>query len=194
MFGKREPERTELAPELKALEQQLAALALVPPRIDRDKLMFEAGRAAAQPGGLGYIAEPSGLGTKFWPAATYTMTAASLLLATMLVWQQHSMSIAQKGATSQAVVEQLVVHQPAAATLNAPRHEMTMTGWTAFRQPTSGYLGDRYIALTRGIGALEPRYPVAQGDRDSSSDVQRTQRDMLNELLPSTTHAAKPRS
>ena len=53
MFGKREPERTELTPELAALERQLAALAPAPPRIDRDELMFEAGGAAAVPADAG---------------------------------------------------------------------------------------------------------------------------------------------
>ena len=69
MFGKREPERTELTPELAALERQLSALAITPPRIDRDKLMFEAGRAAAsRPRWSINLAGPPWGGSRVWPA------------------------------------------------------------------------------------------------------------------------------
>ena len=44
MFDEHEPAEFELAPDLAALERQLPRLTPAAPRIDRDRLMFEAGR------------------------------------------------------------------------------------------------------------------------------------------------------
>src|SRR5688500_8952861 len=95
MFGKREPERTELTPELAALERQLSALSLSPPRIDRDKLMVQAGRAAAsRPRWSINLASPPWGRSRIWPASTAAMPAASVLLATMLVLHHDSAQVA----------------------------------------------------------------------------------------------------
>ena len=65
MFDEHEPAEPEITADLKALEQQLAQIAPMALRIDRDQLMFEAGRASvAQPRRLGYIADPSRVGAK----------------------------------------------------------------------------------------------------------------------------------
>ena len=68
--------------------------------------------------------------------------------------------------------------------------------WPAFQQPTSGYLGVRYIALTRGVGALEPSDSATTGGRDSSRRCTATNRNATcsNELLPSSQRAMNPRS
>lgn len=47
MFDEHEGKRRELSAELAALERQLASLTLAAPQIDRDRLMFAAGQAAA---------------------------------------------------------------------------------------------------------------------------------------------------
>ncbi len=94
MFDEREPAEPELTPDLQAIEGQLARLTPVAVRVDRDRLMFEAGKVAARPRWPGYIAEPSWLGERVWPAAAMLMTAASLLLAVSLVWQRHSFELA----------------------------------------------------------------------------------------------------
>jgi hypothetical protein len=205
MFDKREPERTELAADLAALEQQLAALTPTAPRIDRDKLMFAAGQAAVSrprwPGDVfsrpkwpGYIGGPCWAGSSFWPAATAMMTAATVLLATMLVWQRQSAQVAEREAKPQAALARVDDRPGDGAAGLAPRPEVLTAGWPAFQQPASGYLGIRYIALTRGVGALEPSVSGTTGGRDSSNGTPRTQRDMLNELLPSSQRAINPRS
>ncbi len=190
MFDKRESEEPELIPELTAIERQLARLAPAAPRINRDCLMFEAGKAAARPKWLGHIAEPSWLGRRLWPAATAVMTAASLLLATMLVRQNCSPSVAQVPTAKPQAAATPVVDRPHEVATNhsassAPRSEWTMTGWPALRQPTGGYLGIRYIALMRGVGALQSDFTGTETGADSTSDAPVTQRELLNKLLSS---------
>jgi len=197
-----EPSEQKLNPELEAIERQLARLTPAAPRVDRDRLMYEAGiAAAAQPRGLGYIAEPSGLGARrwLWPAATALMTAASLLLATMLVWQHRSYALAlQSQAESQRLAaaklpETTVV--PAIATGTVPNGPgtITNTGRSSFLQPKPGYLGIRYIALTHGVSAIETLGRTADSQRSSTPENEPTQRDLLRELLPAN-RANNPRS
>lgn len=189
MSNEREPERRELTPELAALEGRLAGLSPVAPRIDRDKLMFDSGRAAALPEASGYIAEPSRLGTRFWPAATAMMTAASVLLATMLVWQRDSARVAAPAAPQVAPV----AVQP--STDQAPaQSSFAWNTWQARRQPSTGYLGIRQAALTRGVNAIEPTVSAASSIHDRNDRVEPSQRRMLNELLPGTRIELMPRS
>ena len=48
MFDKHQQDERELAADLAAVEKQLAGLTPAVPRVDRDRLMFAAGRAAAE--------------------------------------------------------------------------------------------------------------------------------------------------
>jgi hypothetical protein len=48
MFNEKQPLGAELTPELAALQAQLARLQPAPLTLDRDRLMFAAGRAAAE--------------------------------------------------------------------------------------------------------------------------------------------------
>ncbi len=122
------------------------------------------------------------------------MTAATLLLAILLVRQRNAVQIAAKQDTSTIVATQIVAPPREAAARSAPRPEISTTGWLSIRPPKSGYLGVRYVALTQGVAALDSRSPAAGGDRDSSSDLQRTQRELLNELLPTSLRETNPRS
>ncbi|MFO0792159.1 MAG: hypothetical protein U0805_22100 [Pirellulales bacterium] len=196
-----EPAEPRLTPELEAIERQLARLTPAAPRVDRDRLMYDAG-VAAQPRGLGYLAEPSGLGVKrwLWPAATALMTAASLLLATMLVWQRHSYELALHQAS--AASEQLAAAKtpevpaiPAIASSEQPLPAATIhnAAWSSYLRPQPGYLGVRDIALKRGVSALETRNLAAAAHHDTTTDDEPTQRDLLHELLP-TDRALRPRS
>jgi len=210
MFDEHEPAEFNIAADLSAVERQLARLTPAAPRIDRDRLMFEAGRAAEQA-----ASEPSptpALRTKnssitamlriagsrhqFWPAATATMTAASVLLATMLVWQRQALQLVAQPGAPPIVATQTVDPVPSIVAQSAPQSEMTKSGWPTYRSPQSGYLGVRYIALTRGVNAIEPMFSTnarVYGGKPSN-DLPPTQRELLNELLPSSHGAAIPRS
>jgi hypothetical protein len=216
MFDESKPDQQHLAPELVALERQLLGLTPALPRIDRDRLMFDAGRAAAltERGTVVAANEPSpspslrGRGIEvaatlrvagrrawFWPAATAMMTAASLFLATMLVWQNRSQFVAQ---------------QPALPERSDQPREVAHSGdvppATSFavreRSPkpalTSGYLGIRYVAVTAGVGALPDDFQAATAGRDASSKKKSSEpatvRNLMNELLPAPASSKPTRS
>ncbi len=208
MFDEHEPAENELAPDLAAMERQLARLTPAAPRIDRDRLMFAAGHAAAN------VARPSleakepelaatlrvaGRHRWFWPAATATMTAATLLLATMLVWQRAAQPIAAQSPTppqpttvaTTAPPTQAVDTTVSATPAAAPSENY---GWPMASPPTAGYLGLRYIALTRGVGELETHNRTASSDSDSTVIAPATQRELLRELLPASDRNTSPRS
>jgi hypothetical protein len=197
MFDEREPAEPELTPDLEAIERQLARLAPVPLSIDRDRLMFEAGRASvAQPRQLGYTADPPRVGVRFWPIATATMTAASVFFATMLVWQRQSAPLADQPISNGIVVR--TAEKPPATAPNTARPEVTNAFVSALPRSTTGYLGVRNIALTQGVGALQPTMAVNAEPRIPSLDAppsnQPTSRELMDELLPGSDHIAHPRS
>jgi hypothetical protein len=93
MSDERETSKFPLTPELAALERHLANVELSPPRLDRDRLMFAAGRAAERTavqceaaGRLLKAAQVASVRQWLWPAATAVTTAASIMLAVMLFW------------------------------------------------------------------------------------------------------------
>ncbi len=195
MPDQNESERYELPAELAALEKSLAGMMPVMPHIDRDRLMFEAGRASVtgQDGRGIYLAGPSWAGWKgfrFWPAATALATAASLMLAVAL-WRQtpsangpNSVIAIQPAANPQAAeLDDGIVDRVAAA----PWSDLS----------NSGYLGLRNIVLTRGVGAL-PQEQFAGGREHRSKDAApyapTTSQDLLKEFLPEETSGTQPQS
>jgi hypothetical protein len=187
MFDQREPEEPELAADLAAVERQLARLTPAAPRIDRDRLMFEAGRASAtRPEPPGYIAGPFRSGRYFWPAATATMTAASLLFAIILFDQHQSLQLAQNNQA--AIVPVQAASQPPATAAPITQPQLTSATWLSARAPQTGYLGTRFVALTRGVGAIETPLEMTSGSFAQPIEQPATRREMLNELLP----AARP--
>lgn len=206
MYDEQKSREPEIAAELIALERQMRGMSPVAPRIDRDRLMFAAGAATAAEAGQGgramfdetgrpvHIVGPSWAGRRFWPAATVTMTAATLLLAATLVWQRQTFQVASQGA-AQLPTTVPMSEQPRMAVADLPgRLGISPFGSPAFQQASSGYLSVRYVALRRGVDALEPTFQATAGERESSSDKPQTQRNILDELLPSSRRAMNPRS
>jgi hypothetical protein len=161
MYDEQKPREHELAPELVALERRLLGMTPAAPRIDRDRMMFAAGQAAGagQDGTATfdradrslYLAGASWAG-RFWPAATFTMAAATLLLASILVWQNRWQPMTQQPAP----IEPTVIANNNSHDLNAdePARSGARNTWQSIPSVNSGYLGVRYVALTRGVGAL----------------------------------------
>jgi hypothetical protein len=194
MFDEREPAEPELTHDLQAVEGQLARLTPVAARVDRDRLMFEAGRVAARPRWPGYIAEPSWLGGRLWPAMTALMTAASLLLAVSLLWQRRSFEIALQERPQQATsVAQAGEQRPAEILSTNPQPSLATAEWMTLRQPAAGYLGIRYAALTRGVNAIDTG-PLNSGIVEPIGELNQSQRKMLDELLPVAKSAKHSRS
>jgi hypothetical protein len=202
MYDEQESRQHELAPELAALERQLRGIEPTAPAVDRDRLMFDAGRASVAGEGAKqthamydetgrplYAAAPSWTASRFWPAATFAMTAATLLLATMLVWQNQQ----------QRVVRDTVPLQPAIA-VDSDSHDFVLQRPERFARRSSipainsGYLGLRYVALTCGVGALPSDIePASAGNSESTiknSAAPTTQRGLLREFLPSSSSSS----
>ncbi len=198
MFDEQKSSEYELSGELTALERQLRGLTPVMPRIDRDRLMFAAGRVAEEgPIRIATTSRIAGAGRWLWPAATACMTAATLLLATMLVWQSRLQLVArQKEAKPQAVVD--VVSALREGEVNPAYLVTSRDGWSTSGPPTDTYLGVRYIALTHGVSALPAEAPWGGVDRDGSNDRPPTKpvtaRNLLDELLPSFSRSIPSRS
>ncbi len=200
MFDEQKPSEHELAPELIGLEQHLRSLTPAAPHIDRDRLMFAAGVAAAtEPGRDGraiYLADQSWTRRRIWPVATAMMTAATLLLATMLVWQNRSQSVARLTTNPQPAIE--VVSAPSTADGNQFNRVATRAVWSTIPNASSGYLGIRYIALTRDVDDFLPDFQSSGGNRDRSSDDDRTEpataHNLLDEFLPVPTQSNHSRS
>jgi hypothetical protein len=179
MSDEREPGKYELAPELVTVQNELAHLSPKALRIDRDQLMFNAGRAAERATlNLASGAVPSPVPVKsfnahFWPAAAATMTAATILLSAMLAHERRPQSIANETKPRAA----------STADSQLAASEFSVASRTSFSGATSGYLGMRNMALSRGVGALASEFST---DTDvlplKSKPV--TARELRDELLP----------
>ncbi len=181
MFDKRDPHRFELAAELAAIERELAGLTLPPPQVDRDRLMFDAGRAAERTA----IAQ-RGAGNRIawlWPTATGMLAAATILLSAMLLWRHEPARPAQHGAQ---VVK--TIPPPAQSVPQVTQVTHSVDPWRWASRPMAGYLAMRHIALTHGISSIDPETFSANGRGTSWSEAPRhepaTVRDLLNDLLP----------
>ena len=199
MSDERETSKFALTSELAALEQHLAKVELLPPRLDRDLLMFAAGRAAERTtiqrevaGRLPEAASVASVRDWIWPAATAVTTAASIILGMMLFRNVQTNSLALKSYEPHASGEPVVVRAGEdfreVARLEHPRN-------TSLHAPsfTSGYLNMRHIALTRGASASSLDFRSSAGDSISDGhslwNEPSTARELLDELLPVRTRA-----
>jgi hypothetical protein len=186
MFEQNESEKIELTPELAALERQLAGLDVAPLHVDRDRLMFEAGRAAGiAERELAATPRVAGVPRWFWPAAAAMMTAACFVLSTMLVWRGDAVSVAQSEAKPQAVG----LAGNASRSGDGASELAPMAGIESlqreYTRPSGGYLETRYIALTRGVGELRSENDGEFSIPSGALRPAATARELLRELAPS---------
>jgi len=182
MFDERESEKDELAPELALLERQLAGLVLMPARIDRDRLMFEAGRAAER------SSRPSPNVHSFWPVATAMTTAACVVLGAMLIWRSDAATVAQSADELPSNRSTLAV-APTQNDLRETEKLVARGGMSIWgTRPVGGYLEKRYIALTRGVGHLqsEEQFESDPSDSGNLNGTPRpfTARELIHEFVP----------
>jgi hypothetical protein len=208
MHDKQESHEPELAAELLALERQLRGMSPMVPRVNRDHLMFAAGQAA----GTTLVAEPTpdsgaiydstrlvyiarrSWADRCWPAATFTMTAASIMLATVVVWQNRQQTIPQQTAPFQPAI--IATNELRESPADEPQFT-TRLRWSSIPSANSGYLGVRYVALTRGITAVPTNFQSSDNDHELPADGgvgPATPRGLLHELLPASNPANTSRS
>ncbi len=153
-----------------SLESFAASLSSLTPRsseVNRDRLMYEAGRAAAL---KGLVAGRSGV--RFWKFTTALSTVAAACFA-MLSMQNF-------GVKPETVVQQKV---DPAVPMNVVREAEEMpeaieVAAAPVRPLNSSYLSQRNLVLSEGVDSL-PRSPALQED---SSFRAATYRELLNSL------------
>jgi hypothetical protein len=143
-------------PGIEPVERLLVGAAPVPPRIDRDRLMFLAGVASATPGSAGASpsqAPPSHLQRRawLWPVSTAALAATSLILA---------MALLVRPAPPERIV---YLDRPATNPISppAPRtpEQPSISVAVARRPepsdlPANNYVRSRDVALRLGLDAL----------------------------------------
>jgi hypothetical protein len=78
-----------------------------------------------------------------------------------------------------------------------PARFATRNSWPSIPSVNSGYLSVRYVALTRGVGALPPELQSSGSDDEAPPNNRAepsTPRSLLNELLPATHPSNSSRS
>jgi hypothetical protein len=187
MFGKQESNEFRIPAELAALEKQLAGLAAAPVRVDRDRLMFEAGRSAGARGEERGAGSELLLRRRFWPMATAAMTAATVLLAAMLLWPRDRRTEAGPMVASDSGPMGLQTEE----SYTGDRHWLAKypATWIGMDRVSSGYLGIRDVALARGVDALDYGSPVVRAD--AIEPTPRVDwRELIKELLPRSKRAS----
>ncbi len=184
---------------LPEFEQQLAGIVLPSARVNRDALMFEAGRQAAR-------AEAK---RSAWPLATVASMAASVALAVLLVreWNQPAQVATNEASRSTSepevsapgvskVVEVAVTQDeetPVAAFAEtgpngSPPRATTAKSWLAWWPGNVSNPRER-LATTSLIGRrlqlTEDRSFVSSSETTSSPPTPQTARELLDELLGS---------
>ncbi len=157
-----------LSPALQAVADGLAALLPAAPRIDRDWLMYEAGRVAAVS-----LPTPSQPSAWLWPLSTAALALVSAGLSALL--------LSGAGVREQIVYVERGSAQPAgnAETASATGHRTPNKPWTA--DPES-YLVLRARVLAGGVDAL-PNAP--SGDAAMFAPTSLNSRQELESLLGS---------
>jgi hypothetical protein len=185
MFKRNESKNVELTPELAAFERQLAGLDVAPLRVDRDRLMFEAGRAAGQAERpVAATQRVAGAPRWFWPSAAAMMTAACVVLAAMLVWRDDAALVAQREAKPQAAHIPTIAESAGEESHTGEWHASSLRTSVWAARPTGGYLEKRHIALTRGVGELQLEDEVGSPFQPRNTARPATARELLRDLVP----------
>jgi hypothetical protein len=175
--------------ELAAIERALAACTPAPPRVDRDRLMFQAGLASAMASGgrespAGFVGEkiqPIGKLThpaRLWPAATAALAATSLALAIAL-WArpEPKQQIVYLDRVITVTAPAVAIAAPAQALEQQPATALAARS-TSLASSSNNYLHTREVALRLGLDALGR--PQSGQDRERAS----TYGDWLESLFP----------
>jgi hypothetical protein len=165
----------DFPPDLKAFEAALSGLIPAASRLDRDRLMYQAGAASAAPATNHPAIRTSRHPMMLWPAATAALLVVALGLGTLvalrrpedrIVYVDRPAAKSNQG-TSPALAVQFPRIEPA-----IPR---------ALDPPSAGYLALREQVLRLGVEAIEP--PRHPGEQPDHHDVRN--RALLNQFLGS---------
>jgi hypothetical protein len=190
--------------ELNSFAAELAALRPRSDRLDRDRLMFLAGQAS-----VGSQKCRRTTRSRFWPAATATMTAAAAALLVMFVASPRVEIIERivavptqaggegvRPAPDAAIQPEAIERRPAteprrAAQPTTSRFAAALAGWLPASdgpspRATMSYPGVRDAVLAHGLDSLPTPPSAAGGNRepDSVPSSYRSLRESLLEIEP----------
>jgi hypothetical protein len=156
---------------LEAFERALSQFTPAPPSIDRDRLMFLAGKASAAPGTQYSVLSTQYFGRKWlWPASTAVCAATSLALAVALFLRPTPHTI--------VVSRELPVILPAPSAAQAiasqPDPPVLIARAVDFKTPVAAntYLKTREVALRMGLDALgSPAYSAEPAEASTYRDL-----------------------
>jgi len=131
-FAGGEPDE-DLTPELKAMEAALATLCPREDGLDRDRLIFLAGQAAAARPAIGWS-------SRAWPAAFAGMSAIAATLLVMLLVQTRTPERAQISVTAEPPQREVGQVKPNAERIGQPRPVTAPSTETGFSDNTSAVL------------------------------------------------------
>jgi hypothetical protein len=164
----------DFPPDLKAFEAALVGLVPAGSRIDRDRLMYRAGAAAATSATQSPPTLFSRLPAMLWPTATAAMLLVTLGLGALVAMRQPTERIVYvdrpAARTNPGDAPSLAVHWPQVGSTIAPD-----------RDSSGSYLVLREQVLRLGVGALDT--PSRATEPADHSDVRN--RALLNQLLGS---------
>ena len=185
--------------ELTSIERALGSLVPRPSGIDRDRLLFLAGRASVE------NAPAAVFGRWAWPAATLLSSATAAVLLVLLLSRPAVDGGAQiargNDSSAQQAQPQLTLEtktdHPAGSREPGSSDDTAgppVFGFAGAAAPKRGELPDqpnylqlRAYVLAYGVEALPVREPAGSADRPASAtpqnDAPRTQRELLRELL-----------
>jgi hypothetical protein len=194
-----EPDRNDAhdvmpATEQAALEALLRRLQPSPPQLDRDQLMFAAGQASVDPRYIGRPPRSAFLTRRFWPAATALMTAASVVLAFLLVEERratHDNNVVQSTHPAPqpiTVTTAIAAADPPPLPIDANAVLFPWLVWPGLGEPASGYLATRNAALSQGLAAIDRMMPISDRTDYQPPDRQKpaTAQELLQEYLPNS--------
>ena len=159
------PNSDQLPRDLAEFEASLRELAPAG-TLDRDELLFEAGRRAARPA----------TSIRFWKSLSAALTVL-LAVQTGLVWMPDGETVADVDPPETPTHESVVPETP-----NEPPEVMVNLDVQEGVPVEAQYLRIRRLALARGVDAV---YSPPVNEDDSETDADPDQRVLLRELLGS---------
>jgi len=173
------------------VEQLLRSFSPAPAGIDRDRLMFLAGRASrdeqlvedgsagASPSQVKASPSQARLRSRLWPALSLVTTAAALTLAVML-WQRPERTVFVDRPVVREVVREIASSAPSG---DQPSRESLPPNYVAMQWPSSIDPDDNYViqrekVLRDGVDALDDVEAAGGPARYAPA----TQRELLQEM------------
>jgi hypothetical protein len=129
-------------PEMNDVEASLGKLSPSPAALDRDRLMFQAGRASVRVPWL-------------WPAAAATATLTAAALALVLVFRPAPLSVVE----TKVVIIHKETLPPTPFSEPPPESWVKAEVWTDEPRPQTDYLRRRQEVLRWGVDMLPPTPP-----------------------------------